>query len=97
MTKKSVTAEKVTTLEEQREGEVVAEEEVVKVEAGGGGEESGRACGAEGRGVGEGGGQRRWRRKIAKTVLSSLLQIWLLKAWQNGVSEFSSMERFVCL
>ena len=29
---KSVTAEKVTTLEEQREGEVVAEEEVVKVE-----------------------------------------------------------------
>ena len=28
---KSVTAEKVTTLEEQREGEVVAEEEVVKV------------------------------------------------------------------
>ena len=52
---KSVTAEKVTTLEEQREGEVVAEEEVVKVEAGGGGEESGRARGAEGRGVTEGG------------------------------------------
>ena len=40
---KSVTAEKVTTLEEQREGEVVAEEEVVKVKAEGGGEESGRA------------------------------------------------------
>ena len=64
---KSVTAEKVTTLEEQREGEVVAEEEVVKVEAGGGGDESGRACGAQGRGVGEGRGQRRWRRKTAKT------------------------------
>ena len=30
----------MTTLEEQREGEVVAEEEVVKGEAGGGGEES---------------------------------------------------------
>ena len=34
---KSVTAEKVTTLEEQREGEVVAEEEVVKVTGEGGG------------------------------------------------------------
>ena len=32
---------------------------MVKVEAGGCGEESGRARGAEGRGVTEGGGQRR--------------------------------------
>ena len=37
---KSLTAEKV---EEQREGEVVAEDEVVKAEAGGGGEDGGIA------------------------------------------------------
>ena len=37
---KSLTAEKV---DEQREGEVVAKDEVVKAEARGGGEEAGRA------------------------------------------------------
>ena len=55
--------------EEQREGEVEAEDEAVKAEAGGGGEEGGepeeqRGGGGGGRGRGvEGGGWRRWRRR----------------------------------